>query len=86
MSIMKPNLEYHIETLRQLQAKAPELHEKFNSISNTLAYTAPEILNQRAWINIYRMCSTYFTNRDNLHHAACFSIYNKRYIKFKQLQ
>jgi len=84
MSAAEPtNLEYHMETLRQLQEEAPDMQERFNSIYDTLAHTAPEIINKKAWTRIYQLCSTYFTDMDNERHLACFRIYNERYIQFK---
>jgi hypothetical protein len=80
-------IQFHLQTLVELQNVLPNkfLQNEFKRITDTVVYTAPEILDKKVWTGIYNLCVTNFTDKDNPIHSKCFEIYTQRYNKFKEL-
>ena len=84
----KSHLSFHYETLNLLN-RANVGNEGINkqilSICDTLAHTAPEILDKKAWNSIYTLCTNNFIDLTNEVHANCFQIYTERIELYKTL-
>jgi len=63
----------------------PLMTKTINNIKDTVAHSAPEILDSR-WYKIYAFCAQFVTDGDNPKHIECFNIYNNRLKEYGEIK
>jgi len=62
----------------------PSLKQTVSNIRDTVAHTAPEIIDSR-WRRIYQMCILHMNEADNPEHGKCFHLYQEALKEYKTL-
>ena len=60
------------------------LKQTVSNVRDTVAHTAPEILDSR-WKIIYNMCVIHLNDFENPEHAKCFELYSQVFEEYKTL-
>tara|TARA_B100000902_G_scaffold725_1_gene993 strand:+ start:879 stop:1184 length:306 start_codon:yes stop_codon:yes gene_type:complete len=92
--MIQPTAQNYLDVIQEMINKANSMKDEtndiywqefsdrlfiFDKLRTNLCYWAPEIIRQKFWTALFKLCNSNFNNASNPIHRELFEIYQRRY-------